>query len=309
MVDLEFGNDHELTRYRTRCSISESERVKIRVMSSSSKQTFPIDDLRAEPGKKIELSSIDTNDTPGWDSDERAAAEAKTLELNSQLEHLQEVMWAQGTQRLLVVLQAMDAGGKDGTIRHVFDKVNPTGVRVASFKKPSESELAHDYLWRIHAEVPGNGEIVIFNRSHYEDVLVVRVLDLAPEDRWKRRYDHIRAFEELLVDEGTTVVKIMLHISKEEQKERLQDRLDKPQKHWKFDVGDLAMRERWGDFMEAFEEAINETTTEKAPWFVIPADRKWYRDLAISEILVQTMESMGLDYPPSADMDGITIPD
>lgn len=309
MIDLELGNDHGPTRYRARYSNSESERVKIWVMSSSSKQTFPIDDLRAEPGKKVKLSSIDTNGTPGWDSDERAAAEVRTLELNSQLEHLQEVMWAQGTQRLLVVLQAMDAGGKDGTIRHVFDKVNPTGVRVASFKKPSEAELSRDYLWRIHAEVPANGEIVIFNRSHYEDVLVVRVLDLVPKERWKQRYDHIRAFEKLLVDEGTTVVKIMLHISKDEQRERLQDRLDKPHKHWKFDVGDLAMRERWDDFMEAFEDAVNETTTKEAPWYVIPADRKWYRNLAISEIMVQTMESMGLDYPASEDLSGITIPE
>ncbi len=271
--------------------------------------SFPIDDLRAKPGKKVDLASIDTRGTPGWDADEREAAEARTLELNARLEQLQEVMWAQGTKRLLVVLQAMDAGGKDGTIRHVFDKVNPTGVRVASFKKPSERELARDYLWRIHAEVPGNGEMVIFNRSHYEDVLVVRVLDLVPKERWKQRYGHIRAFEELLADEGTTIVKIMLHISKQEQKERLQDRLDQPRKHWKFDVGDLAMRERWGDFMAAFEDAIAETSTDAAPWYVIPADRKWYRDLAISEVMVQTMESMGLEFPPSADLDGITIPD
>ncbi len=270
---------------------------------------FSIEDLRATPGKKVDLSSIDTNDTPGWDNDERETAEARTLELNAQLEHLQEVMWAQGTKRLLVVLQAMDAGGKDGTIRHVFDGVNPTGVRVASFKKPSEVELSRDYLWRIHSQVPGDGEIVIFNRSHYEDVLVVRVLDLVPKDRWKQRYAHIRAFEELLVDEGTVIVKIMLHISKDEQKERLQDRLDKPHKHWKFDIGDLAMRERWDDFMEAFEDAINETSTDQAPWYVIPADRKWYRDLAISEILVQTMEQMQLEYPPSPDLEGVTIPD
>ncbi len=271
--------------------------------------SFPIEDLRATPGKKIDLRKIDTDDTPGWDRDEREQAEARTAELNTQLERLQEVMWAQGTKRLLVVLQAMDAGGKDGTIRHVFDKVNPTGVRVASFKKPSSRELAHDYLWRIHSEVPGDGEMVIFNRSHYEDVLVVRVLDLAPKDRWKRRYEHIRNFEQLLADEGTTIIKIMLHISKEEQKERLQDRLDKPHKHWKFDKGDLAMRERWDDFMDAFEDAITETSTDDAPWYVIPADRKWYRDLAISEIVVQTMESMDLEFPPSDDLAGIVIPD
>ncbi len=270
---------------------------------------FPIADLRARPGKKLNLSSIDTDGTPGWDHDEREAAEARTAELNSRLEALQEILWAQGTKRLLVVLQAMDAGGKDGTIRHVFDGVNPTGVRVASFKKPSDLERSHDYLWRIHAEVPGDGEIVIFNRSHYEDVLVVRVLGLAPEERWKRRYGHIRDFERLLVDEGTTIVKIMLHISKDEQKERLQDRLDQPHKHWKFDPGDLDMRARWDDFMAAFEDAIEETSTDDAPWYVIPADRKWYRDLAISEILVQTLESMSLDFPPGHDLTGITIPD
>ncbi len=270
---------------------------------------FPISDLRVRPGKKLDLASIDTNGTPGWDRSERAAAEARTAELNGRLEELQEILYAQGTKRLLVVLQAMDAGGKDGTIRHVFDGVNPSGVRVASFKKPSELERSRDYLWRIHAEVPGDGEIVIFNRSHYEDVLVVRVFDLVPEDRWRRRYGHIRDFERLLVDEGTTIVKIMLHISKGEQKERLQDRLDEPHKHWKFDPADLDMRARWGDFMAAFEDALEETSTDDAPWYVIPADRKWYRNLAISEILVQTLESMSLDFPPAVDLTGIVIPD
>lgn len=270
---------------------------------------FPIDDLRVRPGKKAGLRSVDTRSTPGWDADERAEAEARTAELNARLEHLQEVLWAQGSARLLVVLQAMDAGGKDGTIRHVFDGVNPTGVRVASFKKPSSSELARDYLWRIHAQVPADGEIVIFNRSHYEDVLVVRVLDLVERDRWQRRYGHIRAFEQMLVDEGTTVVKIMLHISPDEQRERLQDRLDDPEKHWKFDVGDLDMRARWDDFMDAFEDAVSETSTDDAPWFVVPADRKWYRNLAVSEILVQTLERMELDFPPAPDLAGIVIPD
>lgn len=269
---------------------------------------FPIDVLRAQPGQNVRLDDIDTSGTPGWDED-REAAEARTVELNTRLEELQEVLWAQGTNRLLVVLQAMDAGGKDGTIRHVFDGVNPSGVRVASFKKPSEVERTHDYLWRIHAEVPGDGEIVIFNRSHYEDVLVVRVLGLVEDERLHRRYRHIRDFEQLLIDEGTTIIKIMLHISKQEQRERLQERLDRPDKHWKFDPGDLAMRVRWDDFMGAFEYAIEQTSTEDAPWFVVPADRKWYRDLAISEILVQTLETMEIDYPAPPDLDGITIDD
>ncbi len=271
--------------------------------------SFPLGPLRATPGKRVDLDEIDTRGTPGWDAKDRAGAEARTLELNAELEELQEILWAQGTRRLLVVLQAMDAGGKDGTIRHVFDGVNPTGVRVASFKKPSPLELSRDYLWRIHAQVPADGEIVIFNRSHYEDVLVVRVLGLVPEVEWRRRYGHIRDFERLLVDEGTHIIKIMLHISKDEQRERLQDRLDDPEKHWKFDPTDLDMRERWDDFMEAFADAISETSTDDAPWYVVPADRKWYRDLAISEILVQTLRSMDLDYPASADLEGITIPE
>ncbi len=270
--------------------------------------TFDIDALRVKPDTKLRLDEIDPRSTPGWDEDDKEGGRARVLELNDRLEVLQELLYAEGTQRVLVVLQAMDAGGKDGTIRHVFDGVNPSGVRAPAFKKPSSRELAHDYLWRVHKEVPGDGEIVIFNRSHYEDVLVVRVMDLAPEKRWRKRYQHIVDFERMLHDEGTTIVKIYLHISKEEQKERLQDRLDVPEKNWKFETGDLAMRAKWDDFMEAFEDALDKTSTADAPWYVIPADRKWYRNIAVLEILVQTLEELDMSYPePEEGLDQIEI--
>ena len=269
--------------------------------------SFDIDSLRVRPGKNLRLDEIDPRSTPEWSGD-KEDGEARILELNDRLEELQELLYAEGKRRVLVVLQAMDAGGKDGTIRHVFDGVNPSGVRAPSFKKPSKEELSHDYLWRVHKEVPGDGEIVIFNRSHYEDVLVVRVLDLVPEKRWRKRYEHIVDFERMLHDEGTTIVKLYLHISKEEQRERLQSRLDRPDKQWKFEVGDLEMRERWNDFMKAFEEALEKTSTAVAPWYVIPADRKWYRNVAALEILVQTLERLDMSYPdPAPGLDEITI--
>jgi len=246
----------------------------------------------------VRLADIDPADTMGID---KSAARAETRDLNRRLEELQELLYAEGQHKVLIVLQAMDAAGKDGTIRHVFDGVNPQGVKVASFKKPTPSELAHDYLWRVHAHTPGTGEMTIFNRSHYEDVLIVRVLGLVPEERWSRRYGHIRAFEQLLADEGTTILKFYLHISREEQRDRLQARLDDPNKHWKFDVGDLDQRRRWDDYMAAYEAALSETSTEQAPWFVVPADRKWFRTLVISRILVSTLESLQMVYPQQTD--------
>jgi PPK2 family polyphosphate:nucleotide phosphotransferase len=198
---------------------------------------------------------------------------------------------------VLVVIQAMDTGGKDGAIRKVFEGVNPQGVRVANFKAPTERELAHDYLWRVHQQAPRDGEIAVFNRSHYEDVLVVRVLGLAPEEVWRKRYDHIADFERMLVDEGTTIVKFYLNISKEEQAERLQARLDDPTKRWKFNAGDLDHRELWHDYMAAFAEAISRTTTADAPWYVVPANKKWYRDIVIATTLVETLRNLELSYP------------
>jgi PPK2 family polyphosphate:nucleotide phosphotransferase len=251
------------------------------------------------------LADLDPADTGGMD---KATAKAETKTLNRRLESQQELLYAEGKHKVLIVLQAMDAAGKDGTIRHVFDRVNPQGVKVASFKKPTSKELAHDYLWRVHEHTPATGGITIFNRSHYEDVLIVRVLGLVPEDRWQRRYAHIRAFEQLLADEGTTILKFYLHISKEEQRARLQARLDDPSKHWKFDVGDLDQRKLWDDYMTAYETAMSETSTDGAPWFVIPAEHKWYRNLVISRILVDTFEGLNMAFPEQTeDLSGIVV--
>lgn len=262
---------------------------------------------RVEPGQAAQIAARDTRDLQGFPGD-KPAGKARIKELNAELEALQEVLYAEGKHKVLIVLQAMDTGGKDGTIRHVFDGTNPQGVKVATFKKPTASELAHDYLWRVHDHTPGSGEIAIFNRSHYEDVLVVRVHSLVPERRWRRRYDHINAFEQLLADEGTTMLKFFLHISKDEQKARLEARLEEPHKRWKFAKGDLAERELWGDYLEAYEEALTRTSTESAPWYVIPADRKWYRNLAISTIVVDALTRLGMKYPdPQDGLDDIMI--
>ena len=261
---------------------------------------------RIAPGQNLDLDAIDTRATSGYGKD---AAKARLDELNNRLEHLQELLYAEGKHKVLIVLQGMDTSGKDGTIRHVFEGVNPLGVKVASFKKPTPEELAHDYLWRVHQHTPGSGEIVIFNRSHYEDVLVVRVLGLVPEERWRKRYDHIVEFERLLAEEGTTILKFFLHISPEEQKERLQARLDDPEKHWKFNIGDLAARRDWKQYTSAYTEALENTSTEHAPWFVVPADRKWHRNLVIAETLVSTLEGLGMEYPPPEDdLSNVVIP-
>ncbi len=262
---------------------------------------------RVLPGEAADLDRRDPADRSFFTGDKK---EGRRLakRLNARLEELQELLWAEHHHRLLVVLQAMDTGGKDGTIRHVFDGTNPQGVKVAAFKRPTSAELAHDYLWRVHPHVPGDGEIVIFNRSHYEDVLVVRVHELVPEHRWRRRYGHIVDFERLLTDEGTTIVKFFLHISKEEQRKRLQARLDQPHKRWKFSAGDLAERKRWDDYQAAYEEALTRTSTDHAPWYVVPADRKWYRNLVVSKVLVDILEGLGMRYPePAEDLTGVVV--
>lgn len=264
---------------------------------------------RIKPGKSPKLHKIDTAATADW-SKGREAGEARALELNRELEALQELLYAEGKQRVLIVLQAMDTGGKDGVVRHVFEGVNPTGVRVASFKQPSTLELSHNYLWRYFQQLPKRGEIVIFNRSHYESVLVERVHEIVPKRVWKRRYGHIAEMEQALADEGTTILKFFLHISKEEQKRRLQARLDDREKLWKFSLGDLAEREHWESYMEAYEEAIEQTSSEDAPWYVIPADKKWYRDLVISQIIVDTIKRLDMKYPkPASGLDSVVIPD
>ena len=259
------------------------------------------------PGAAPGLADVDTRSHAGAPGD-KAATEATFPELWDGLHDLQERLYAESERSLLVVLQAMDAGGKDGTIEHVFRGMNPQGVRVASFKVPTEEERAHDFLWRVHARVPGHGEIGVFNRSHYEDVLVVRVHDLVPEAVWRSRYEHIRAFESLLASGGTTVVKLFLHISEDEQAERLRARLEDPTKSWKFRSGDLEERARWHDHQAAFEEAIAETSTAEAPWYVVPADRKWYRNWAVLRILTETLEAMDPRYPaPEPGLDSLVV--
>jgi PPK2 family polyphosphate:nucleotide phosphotransferase len=266
-----------------------------------------MDKYRIQPGETVDLNKWDPNDKSLFQISKEEGKE-HLLRLNQELENLQELLYAEGKHKLLIVLQALDTGGKDGTIRHVFEGVNPQGVKVASFKVPTEEELAHDYLWRIHKHTPGKGEIVIFNRSHYEDVLVVRVHDLVPEETWSRRYEHICAFEKTLADEGTTILKFYLHIDRDEQKERLQARLDEPHKNWKFSRGDLEERKLWDQYIRAFEDALEKTSTEDAPWYVIPANRKWYRNLVISSIIIEKLKSLNMAYPePEEGLDQIVI--
>jgi PPK2 family polyphosphate:nucleotide phosphotransferase len=257
-------------------------------------------------GKGFDLSDHDPRHKGKVDS--KAAGRAEVAKLTTRLDSLQETFYADGRYKLLVVLQGMDTAGKGGAIRKVFEGVNPTGVRVASFKAPTETELAHDFLWRVHPHTPASGEIAIFDRSHYEDVLIVRVHDLVPEARWKARYDHIRHFEAMLADEGTIIRKFFLHISKAEQAARLQARLDNPDKHWKFRVTDLDERRYWDNYQAAYEEMIRHTATPDAPWYVVPADRKWHRDLVICRVLVETLERLDLHYPASPDdLTGVVV--
>ncbi len=262
---------------------------------------------RVRPDEKIHLNQIDPSDLGKYGGEKDDGLE-KLGELNQELEKLQELLYAEHKHRVLVVLQGMDTSGKDGVIRHVFEGVNPQGVRVASFKVPTPEELDHDYLWRVHKQTPAKGEIVIFNRSHYEDVLVVRVHELVPEKVWKKRFDQIKAFERQLVEEGTIILKFFLHIDLEEQKERLQARLDDPTKRWKFNPGDLKERARWNDYIEAYEDVLNETSTDEAPWYVVPSNKKWYRNLVIASILVDALDKLDMEYPqPEGDLTGITI--
>ena len=263
--------------------------------------------FRVEPRIRLDLGDHDPQskaDYEGGKNDGLAALPG----LTAKLADFQRRLWGESTQSLLVVLQAMDTGGKDGTIRHVFKGVNPQGVHVRGFGAPTEWELDHDYLWRLHHQTPEDGAITIFNRSHYEDVLVVRVRKLVPEKTWSRRYEHIRNFEQMLFDEGTQVVKLFLNISKDEQRDRLQARLDEPDKNWKFNSGDLEDRVLWENYQTAYEVALSETSTENAPWYVIPANRKWYRNLAVSSVLIKTLENMNPQYPdPEEGLEGLRV--
>src|SRR5208283_4011090 len=250
-----------------------------------------------EPGANVRLDKIDPAFEDKHDSKNKA-----TLKLQKHVERLakaQYLLYADGNKSLLVVLQALDAGGKDGVVRHVFTAMNPQGTLVSSFKQPSKLEAAHDFLWRAHLHTPGKGEVVIFNRSHYEDVLVVRVHKLVTEAVWSKRYELINDFEKMLHGNGTRILKFYLHISPEEQLERFRQRLDDPMRHWKISEADYSERNLWQDYMQAYEDAMEKTSTKHAPWYVIPSNHKWFRNLAISEILADTMEDMGVKLPPA----------
>ena len=250
---------------------------------------------RLKPGKKVKLAEISTR---GKDfHKDREAADAEFEELKKELIKLQERLYAESTQKLLVVFQAMDTGGKDSTIRSVFSGLNPQGVQVTSFKEPTKEELAHDFLWRIHKAVPASGYIGVFNRSHYEDIIVVRVANIFPESVWRPRYELINQFERLLFSSGMRVLKFYLHISEEEQKKRLEERREDPRKNWKFSAEDLAKRKEWKEYMEVYEDAFAHCTTDEAPWYVIPADQKWYRNLAIARVVVATLKEMDPQWP------------
>src|SRR6516225_1727492 len=262
-----------------------------------------IDKLMVPLEKKIRLSDIDPGDTHGLTKEDAAAALVKHLERLSVLQYL---LYAEGRRSVLVVLQGIDAAGKDGTIRRVMGGLNPQGVRVTPFKAPEGAEKRHDYLWRVHNALPEHGQIGIFNRSHYEDVLVVRVHGLVPKSVWSKRYDQINDFERMLSESGVSIVKFLLYISKDEQAKRFRERLEDKRKGWKFSPDDLKEREYWDAYIEAFEEVLTKCSTDYAPWYVIPANRKWFRNLAVAQILVETLEGMKLQYPkPVADLSKI----
>jgi PPK2 family polyphosphate:nucleotide phosphotransferase len=250
-----------------------------------------------KPGSKVDLAKIHPDEKTMFEGDGKSDSLEHFQKLQQQLQEMQKMLYAQGKHRVLVVMQAMDTGGKDGCIKHVFSHIDPQGIHVRSFKKPTLEELSYDFLWRVHSKVPHNGQMVIFNRSHYEDIIAVRVKKLFPDAVWKRRQKHVIDFERMLTEEGTTIVKIFLHISREEQKERLEARLADPRKHWKFNPEDLADRKLWDDFMKAYEDVISTTSTEFAPWYVVPADRKWYRNLCVARIMVDTLNGLNMQLP------------
>ncbi|KXV15744.1 polyphosphate kinase [Caballeronia megalochromosomata] len=265
-----------------------------------------LDDFRVpffDAGKKLkpfDLSTIDPSAKP-FSSGTKDEDRERLTAIGVQLDDLQEKLHAQRRRRVLLVLQGMDTSGKDGTVRAVFHDVDPLGLRIVPFRAPSEREAAHDFLWRVHAQAPQAGEFAIFNRSHYEDVLVPRVLKQIDADESERRYRHIRAFESLLTDSGTTIVKCFLHISKDEQRERLQARIDDPTKHWKFDVSDLEARKEWDDYQAAYADALGATSTEYAPWYIIPGNSKTHRNVMVAELLLRTMQDMKLEFPPAKE--------
>ena len=260
---------------------------------------------RIEPKQTVKLRDFDPDDTslaPG-DKDETKEKSAKIVE---RLDALQELLYAEHQRKVLIVLQGMDTSGKDGAIEHVMGGFDPGGVRVVSFKKPTSVELDHDYLWRVHQQTPGNGEIVVFNRSHYEDVLVVRVHELVPEKTWRKRYDQINDFERMLAENGTLILKFFLNISKREQKERLQARIEDPTKQWKFQHGDLEERKLWPKYQRAYEDALSKTSTPWAPWHIVPANAKWYRNYVIGSIIADALDELKMKFP-QPDLTGVVV--
>jgi len=265
-----------------------------------------LDDI--DPASTVGAPTKDGKPAPSGGAADRKATDATIASLYDEVGKIQAKLWAENKRSLLIVLQAMDAGGKDGTIKHVFKEVNPQGVRVTSFKEPNALELRHDFLWRVHRVTPAAGEIGIFNRSHYEDVLTVRVHQLVPESVWRERFELINDFEKNLHHAGTTIVKLFLHISKDEQRKRLERRLVLPEKNWKFSESDLKERNYWDDYHRAYEDVLNLTSTHHAPWFVIPANNKWYRNWAVLQILVATLRKMNPEYPEHPDLSNVTVP-
>lgn len=260
--------------------------------------------FRVEPGSKVDLNKIDASYKNKHETHEQALPEIEAY--NQKLHNMQYLMYAESKHSLLICLQGRDAAGKDGTINHVLSAMNPQGCTVTGFKEPTVEELAHDFLWRYHKATPGKGHVAIFNRSHYEDVLVVRVHDLVPKDVWSKRYNHINNFEKLLYDNGTHILKFYLHIDAEEQLERFKTRIDDPDRQWKISEADYAERPFWGSYTEAFEEAFSLCSTEHAPWFIIPSNHKWFRNLAVSRIVAETLESLNMKFPePTVNIDEI----
>jgi len=251
---------------------------------------------KIDPQVPIKLKKLNANAVGDWEG-KKKAAKKEFKRLQKELADLQEVLYAEQKHKILIILQAMDGGGKDGTIRALLEKVDPQGVKIANFKVPTPIELAHDYLWRVHAAVPAKGEMVIFNRSHYEDVLVVRVHEMVPKRIWQKRFEQINSFEKMLTEEGVTILKFYLHISKEEQKQRFIERVSDPQKQWKFNPQDIEERKFWEHYQEAYEEMLNKTSTSWAPWYAIPANNNWYRDLCVASIIIDTLQSLQLKYP------------
>ena len=261
--------------------------------------------LRVEPGTPARLAERDPAARPAFDKHD---GEKRLKELNERIDTLQYRLFAEDQRSVLLVFQGLDASGKDGAIRRVFYGVNPLGVRVKSFRAPAGAELEHDYLWRIHAALPPRGVVGVFNRSHYEDVVAVRMQEIAPESVWRPRYEHIRAFERMLVDERTTVLKVFLNVSRDKQRQRLQERVDDPEKRWKFRRDDLKVFERYGEWLAAWDEALTETSTEWAPWHVVPADRNWVKALAVAELLAAVLEQLDPRLPePEAGLEGLRI--